>query len=177
MTPRRAIVLAFGVLCLGIGLAAVDTIHEGERFDAADFALELLEWAGIVGAVTAAVWIAIGLRGLRADQDAMRHDLARAVEQGADWRARHGPALDDRRGGDRPPVRCLGTDAGGSGHRRADAEGGRPARHRAACGIPPRRPSASRPRASTASRAFAGRAELAAYFLESLFEQRPQDPP
>ena len=58
MTPRRAIVLALGVLCLGIGLAAVDTIHEGERFDAADFALELLEWAGLVGAVTAAVWIA-----------------------------------------------------------------------------------------------------------------------
>ena len=176
MTPRRAIVLALGVLCLGIGLAAVDTIHEGERFDATDFALDLLEWAGLVGAVSAAVWIAIGLRGLRADQEAMRHDLARAVEQGADWRARHGPALDD-------VAAAIGRqfDAWGLTPAEADIAG------LMLKGVGLRDIARLRHTSETTIRqqaqgvyrksGLAGRAELAAYFLESLFEPRPPGPP
>ena len=90
MRPRwRADRAGPGALALAVALAAVDTsASKRERFDAADFALELLEWAGIVGAWRRSRWVTLALRAMRADQAAMRHDLARAVEQGADWRAR-----------------------------------------------------------------------------------------
>ena len=175
MTPRRAIVLALGVLGLGIGLAAVDAIQEGEAFDATDFALDLLEWAGLVGAAAAALWIATGLRDLRADQDAMRQDLARAVELGAGWRARNGPALDD---------------VADAIRRQFDAWGLTPAESDIAGlllkGVGTRDIARLRQTSETTIRQQAqsvyrksglgGRAELAAYFLESLFEEAPQDP-
>jgi DNA-binding CsgD family transcriptional regulator len=175
MTPRRAIMLALCVLCFGIVLAAVDTIHEGEPFDATDFALEFLEWAGLVGAVSAAVWIVLSLRGLRAEQEVMRHDLARAVEEGARWRARHGPALDDVAEAIRSQF-----DVWGLTPAEADIAGLmlKGVGLRDIAGLRRTSETTIRQQAQGVYRksGLSGRAELAAYFLESLFEER-SDPP
>ena len=176
MTQRRAILLSLGLLSLVVGLAAVDTVYERERFEAVGFLLEVLEWAGIIGAVMAAGWIAVGLRNLRADQAAMRDDLARASERGAEWRARHGQAL----GG---VAEAIGRQFAAWGLTPAEADiaglmlkgvGLRDIAH-----LRHTSETTIRQQAQGVYRksGLSGRAELAAYFLESLFEQRPQDPP
>jgi DNA-binding CsgD family transcriptional regulator len=172
MTPRRAIVVGLCVLCLGIGLAAVDSSIEGERYVAGDFALDLLEYVGLAGAVAAGVWIGLGLRGVRAGQEAIRADLARAVRDGAEWRAQHGQALED-------VAEAIGRqfDAWGLTPAEADIAG------LMLKGVGLRDIARLRRTSETTIRQQAqgvyrksglgGRAELAAYFLESLFEQRP----
>lgn len=175
MTPRRAIVLALCVLGMGIALAAVDTIHEGEGFDATDFALELLQWAGLVGAASAAVWIVTSLRDLRVDQEVMRQDLARAVEEGADWRARHGSALDDvaeaiRRQFDAWDLTPAEADIAGLMLKGVGLRDIARLRHTSETTIRQQAQGVYR------KSGLSGRAELAAYFLESLFEQRSSAP-
>jgi DNA-binding CsgD family transcriptional regulator len=79
MGAREDPLLAFAAVALAVALATLDTVAERATFDAGGFALELLEWAGIVGALVAAIAVLRALRRLRTDQAAMRDALARAL--------------------------------------------------------------------------------------------------
>lgn len=171
MRPGRVMLLVFGAMLLAVGLAAFDTAVEHRGFEASDFAVEFLEWAGIVGAAAAAAAVALALRDLRADQDRMRHDLARAVERDAGWRARHEAALDDlasavRRQFEAWALSPAEADIAGLMLKGASLRDIARLRHTSETTI--RQQAQGIYRKSGLS----GRSELAAYFLESLFEER-----
>lgn len=87
MAGRGRLALALGATSLVFGFAIFEMWIEGEAFEAGDFALEILDRAFIVGAMIAVAWTAVGLRSVRAEQEVMRDDLARAIELGESWRA------------------------------------------------------------------------------------------
>ena len=171
MAPRRAPLLAIAVIAAALGLATLDTAAERAAFDPGGFALELLEWAGIVGALVAALAVLRALRRLRLDQAAMRDDLAQAVALGAGWREQHTRALDDltasiRRQFDAWELTPAEADIAGlmlKGVSLRDV-----ARLRRTSEATIRQQAQGVYRKS----GLAGRAELAAFFLESLFESR-----
>ena len=95
MGPRVGPLLAFGAVALAVGIAILDTGVERATFDLGGFALELLEWAGIVGGLIASIAALRALRRLRADQAGMRDDLALAVASGAGHGVQSAAAHDD----------------------------------------------------------------------------------
>ena len=98
MWQRRRVLVICGALTFGPLLAALDLLLGRSGLDGLAFALEVFEWTVILGAAAAAAWLAVTLRSVRADQSAMRDDLARAVDLGPEWRAQHGAALEDLSG-------------------------------------------------------------------------------
>ena len=169
MGLRWGLLLALAAAALVAGLTALDRVIDGEAFVATDFLLDLLEWGAVIGAGAAAAWGVVALRGLRADQSVMRRDLERAVAQGAGWRARHEAALGDLAGAIRRQF-----DAWGLTPAEADIAGlmlkgvslGDIARLRRTSEITIRQQAQGVYRKSGLSE----RAELAAFFLESMFE-------
>jgi len=105
----------------------------------------------------------------------MRQDLARAVEEGADWRARHGSALDDvaeaiRRQFDAWELTPAEADIAGLMLKEVGLRDIARLRHTSETTIRQQAQGVYR------KSGLSGRAELAAYFLESLFEQRSSAP-
>ena len=123
-----------------------------------------------MGAVAAMAWVTFGLRELRGEQAALRADLDRAVAMGEAWRAESRAALDDLSAAIQRQF-----DTWGLTPAEADIAGlmlkGAPlrdiARLRRTSEVTIRQQAQSVYRKS----GLAGRAELAAYFLESLFEE------
>ena len=95
MERRRLILLGACAVALIVALAFLDLAVEQEGWNAADFAFELLDRTLTVGAMAAVAWITFAVRELRADQAALRGDLARAVAEGARWRSANGAMLGD----------------------------------------------------------------------------------
>ena len=77
-----------------VGLALVDQWIDGDGFDTADFALDVVERAVLFAAVVAVAWLTGGLRELREEQAALREDWTRAVAMGEGWRADNSAPLD-----------------------------------------------------------------------------------
>ena len=145
----------------------------GEGFEAADFAFDVFERAVLFAAVAAVAWLTAGLREVRGEQAALREDLARAVAVGEAWRAGNRAALDDLAAAIQEQF-----DAWSLTPAEGDIAGlllkGVSLRDIAVL----RRTSEAtiRQQAQSVYRksGLAGRRELAAYFLESLFEGRPR---
>lgn len=95
MARRPLIWLIVGAALLAVGMAVVDSWLDGERFDPADFALEILDRAMTLGAMVAVSWLTISVRALKTEQRALRQDLGRAVARGESWRAQTRPVLED----------------------------------------------------------------------------------
>lgn len=176
MRRRDLILLSLGALALVVGLAILDTALDPDGFSWADFAFEVVDRAITVGAMVAVAWVTFELRAVRQDQATLRRDLAQAVAQGADWRRSHEATLEDLAGAIRRQFSAWGLTAaeadiaglilkGASLHDIADL------RHTSDATI--RRQAQGIYRKS----GLAGRSELAAYFLESLFEERQAVPP
>ena len=154
---------------LSVGLALLDLWVGGETFEAADFAFDVFERAVLFAAVSAVAWVTVELRDLRGEQAAIREDLARAVALGEAWRSGNAAALDDLAAAIQDQF-----DAWSLTPAEVDIAGlllkGVSLRDVAAL----RRTSEATIRQQAQSiyrkSGLAGRRELAAYFLESLFE-------
>jgi DNA-binding CsgD family transcriptional regulator len=175
MGRRRLVLLGAGALALVVSLALLDIAIEGEGFDVADFAVELLDRGLSVGAMALVAWVTFEVREVRADQAVLRRDIARAIAGGADWRAENGHTLDDLasaigRQFDAWALTAAERDIAGlmlKGVSLRDIAG---LRHTSETTIRQQAQSVYQ------KSGLAGRRELAAFFLESLFEDR-QPPP
>jgi len=163
--------LAVVVLGLSVGLALLDLWAGGEAFELGDFAFDVAERSLLLAAAAGVAWLAAGLRAVREEQAALRGDVARAVALGEAWRAGNSAALDDLAAAIQAQF-----DAWSLTPAEADIAGlllkGVSLRDIADL----RRTSEAtiRQQAQGVYRksGLAGRRELAAYFLESLFEGR-----
>lgn len=160
---------------LVLAMAGFDLWVESEEFAPADFTFELLDRSILVGAMVAVAWVTVSLRDLRAEQGRMQADLARAVALGEDWRSQSRAALEDLGAAIRAQF-----DAWALTRAEADIAGlilkgvamGDIARLRRTSETTIRQQAQSIYRKSGLS----GRAELAAYFLDSLFEGQGPGP-
>jgi DNA-binding CsgD family transcriptional regulator len=174
MRRGRVWLLAAVAAGLSVGLAFIDTWLEGEGFDPADFAVDVVEQALLFGAVTVIAWLAVEMREVRGEQAALREDLVRAAALGAAWRTGNAAAIDDLAAAIRDQFAAWALTPA-----EADIAGlllkGVSLRDIAAL----RRTSEAtiRQQAQSVYRksGLAGRRELAAYFLESLFESRASE--
>jgi DNA-binding NarL/FixJ family response regulator len=152
-------------------MALLDQWAGGETFEPADFAFDVLDRALLLAVVAAMAWMTIAFRVLRSEQAEMRDDIARAVAMGEEWRAATRATLEDL-----SQAISRQFDVWALTPAEADIAGlmlkGVPlkdiARLRRTSEITIRQQAQSVYRKS----GLAGRAEFAAYFLESLFEER-----
>ncbi len=167
--PRVRFVLGAAVLVAG--MAVLDTLVGGEGFGAADFAFELLDRGILVAAMAMVALGVVELREMRSEQRALRADLERAVASGARWREDSREVLADL--GEAIQAQF---DAWSLTRAEADIAG------LVLKGVTLRDIAALRQTSETTIRqqaqsvyrksGLSGRAEFAAYFLESLFEER-----
>lgn len=80
--------LIAGAAGLAVGLTGLEFILEGEPFEAGDFAIDLVEKVFLLGAMAAVAIATQDIRAVRIEQEALREDLDRAVAEGAEWRER-----------------------------------------------------------------------------------------
>jgi DNA-binding NarL/FixJ family response regulator len=171
MGRQRLFLLGAGAAALVVVLAVLDIVMEGEGFDAADFALELLDRGLSVGAMAVVAWMVLEVRDVRADQAMLRRDVARAVAEGAGWREANGRTLDDL-------ASAIGRqfDAWSLTSAERDIAGLmlKGVSLRDIAGVRHTSESTIRQQAQSVYQksGLAGRRELAAFFLESLFEER-----
>jgi DNA-binding CsgD family transcriptional regulator len=171
MGTRLTWALPVAVVGLSIGLAWLDLWTGGEAFEPADFAFDVAERAILFASVSAVAWLTVQLRDLRMAQAAMRGDLARAVAMGEAWRRGNSEALDDVAAA----IQQQFTDWALT-PAEADIAGlilkGASLRDIAA--LRSTADATIRQQAQSIYRksGLGGRRELAAYFLESLFETR-----
>jgi DNA-binding CsgD family transcriptional regulator len=175
MGRRRPLLLGAGALALVVALALLDVAIEGEGFAAADFALELLDRGLSVGAMALVAWMTFEVRDVRADQAALRRDLARAAAEGAGWRATNGATLDDLataigRQFDAWSLTAAERDIAGLMLKGVSLRDIAALRHTSEGTI------RQQAQGVYQKSGLAGRRELAAFFLESLFEARAQGP-
>jgi DNA-binding NarL/FixJ family response regulator len=171
MQRRQLLLLGGAALALVVTLAVLDITMEGEGFDPADLALELLDRGLSVGAMVLVAWVTFAVRDVRAEQAVLRRDLARAVAEGAGWRADNNETLDDLataigRQFDAWSLTSAERDIAGlmlKGVSLRDIAG---LRHTSETTIRQQAQSVYQ------KSGLAGRRELAAFFLESLFEER-----
>jgi DNA-binding CsgD family transcriptional regulator len=69
------------------GLMGFDLARETGPLDRIEFTLDLIEKVILVGAMAAVAWTVHGILDLRSEQGAMANNLARQTAQGDDWRA------------------------------------------------------------------------------------------
>ena len=91
MQPKPRLILLLSLISLiVIGLTVVDLIRDPGVFDPAEVALDLLDSLVLVGAMATVAWTVQGVRDLRETQEALSNNLARTVARGDLWRhARH----------------------------------------------------------------------------------------
>lgn len=86
--PTTRLMLLTGLIAVVIfGLLAIDLFREPAFPPWGEVAIDLLEKLVLVAAMAAVAWTVHGLIDLRADQEAMTNNLARSVAQGDAWRA------------------------------------------------------------------------------------------
>ncbi len=171
----RLILLAVGSTALVFGFEVVKLLVEPEAFEPADFALEIVERALLVGAMVAVAWTTVGLHGLRADHEVMRQDLARAVALGEAWRTGASAEIETFSSAIRKEF-----DAWSLSPAEADIAGllmkGVSVRDIARLRGTSETTIRQQAQAVYRKSGLSGRAELAAYFLDSLFDARTAVP-
>jgi DNA-binding NarL/FixJ family response regulator len=140
-------------------------------FEPRDFAFDVFEHAVVLAAVAAVAWVTVELKVLRGEQAEMREDIARAVAMGEDWRAAARTTLEDLSDAIERQFRAWGltpAEADIAGLMLKGVALRDIARLRRTSEVTIRQQAQAVYRKS----GLAGRAELSAYFLESLFEVR-----
>jgi DNA-binding NarL/FixJ family response regulator len=163
--------LVGGVAAMSVALALLDQWVEAEPFEPAGFAADVIEQAVLLAAMAAVAWAVVAVRDLQSEQAAMREDIDRAVAMGREWREASRAELADLglaigRQFDEWALTPAEADIAGlmlKGVAQRDI-----ARLRRTSETTIRQQAQSVYRKS----GLAGRAELSAYFLESLFELR-----
>lgn len=176
MAKRRPLILLIaGAAMLVVAMAAIDSWLDGDPFDSADFALELLDRAITIGAMVAVAWVTMSVRELKSAQVALRQDLGRAVALGQSWRAQSRPVLEDLAAAIERQF-----DAWSLSRAEADIAGlmlkGMALRDIARLRQTSETTIRQQAQAIYRKSGLSGRAEFAAYFLESLFERRSAEP-
>lgn len=86
MSRRIALLIAVAVAVLA--LAGLDIAREPDRPDSLEIALDLLEKLVLVAAMVGVAWSVTGLRSLHEDHRALQDHVARGLAKGEDWRRR-----------------------------------------------------------------------------------------
>ncbi|MGL4235609.1 helix-turn-helix transcriptional regulator [Tabrizicola sp.] len=86
MQKSRLILLLSLVSLIVIGLTLFDLVREGGIFDPTEVALDLADSLVLVGAMVAVAWTMQKVHDLGETQEALSNNLARAVARGDDWR-------------------------------------------------------------------------------------------
>ena len=95
MSQRSRLILIFVTVSITIfGLTLFDLIREGSLFDLTEVFLEFADSLILVGAMAATAGAVLGVRYLRETQDALANNLARAVAKGDQWRAARQDEID-----------------------------------------------------------------------------------
>ena len=176
MRRRQVLPLVAIVAGVSFALGLLDQWWEDETFSAGDFAFDVFEWVVLFGAMAAIAWITFEIRELHGGQAVLRQDLDRAVALGEAWRAESSAALDDLSAA---ILRQFGAwsltpaEADIAGLMLKGVALRDIAQLRRTSEITIRQQAQSIYRKS----GLAGRAELSAYFLESLFEQGATERP
>ena len=164
------LMLLIGVIAFVIfGLTAMDLLREPVFPPLAEVALDLAEKLVLVVAMAVVAWTVYGVQDLREGQKALRNNMARSVAQGDAWRAQRqgeiaalGQAIEDQF----QQWRLTGaeTDVAGLMLKGMSLKEIALARDTSEATI------RQQAQAIYRKSGLSGRAELAAYFLESLFE-------
>jgi DNA-binding CsgD family transcriptional regulator len=168
--PNTRLLLLIGLIATVIfGLTAMDLLREPVFPPWGEVALDLAEKLMLVGAMAAVAWTVHGLVDLRAEQEALSNNIARSVAQGDAWRAQRrgeiaalGQAIEDQF----RQWRLTGAEIDVAGLMLKGMSLKEIAIARDTSEATIRQQAQAIYRKSGLS----GRAELAAYFLESLFE-------
>lgn len=95
MSQRTRLLLPIvAVSSVIFGLALLDLIRESTVFDLTEVVLELADSAILVGAMAAVTWSVLGVRDLRETQGAMANNLARSLAKGDAWRVARQTEID-----------------------------------------------------------------------------------
>lgn len=87
MNNRRAALLIAAIAAVIFGLSFLDLSRETGPLDLAEIAADLTEKLVVVLAMAAVAWTVQGLRDVQDSQIAMANNIARTVAQGEHWRA------------------------------------------------------------------------------------------
>lgn len=169
MANRRLLILIGVIAAVMTGLSAFDILRE-PVFPAWDeIIVDLAEKAILIAAMAAVAWTVYGLIDLREDHAALGNNMARAVAQGDVWRAQKqheieamGQAIADQFGQWR--LTAAESDVAGLMLKGMSLKEIAIARDTSEATI------RQQAQAIYRKSGLSGRAELAAYFLESLFE-------
>jgi DNA-binding CsgD family transcriptional regulator len=82
----RLILLVASASLIVIGLAVFDLLREGLLLDPGEVVLELADSLVLVGAMAAVAWTMQGVQDLREDHAALENNLARSMAKGDQWR-------------------------------------------------------------------------------------------
>jgi DNA-binding CsgD family transcriptional regulator len=168
--PNKRLMLLIGFITVVIfGLSAMDLLREPVFPPWGEVAIDLTEKLILVLAMAAVAWTVYGLIDLRDSQEAMNNNMARAVAQGDAWRAQRrseiealGQAIEEQF----LQWRLTGAEVDVAGLMLKGMSLKEIAIARDTSEATIRQQAQAIYRKSGLS----GRAELAAYFLESLFE-------
>ena len=87
MSQRRRLILIFLLVSFAIfALALFDLIRDGALFKPTEVALELADSLILVGAMAAVAWAVHGVGDLCETQQALANNLARSLAKGEQWR-------------------------------------------------------------------------------------------
>jgi DNA-binding CsgD family transcriptional regulator len=169
MPNRRLIALFCLIAVIIFGLAALDLLREPEVPPWQEVLLDLAEKFVLVAAMGAVAWTVYGVIDLRENQLAISNNIARSVAQGETWRAQRrdeiaamGQAIEDQFQQWRLSV--AEVDVAGLMLKGASLKEIAIARDTTEATI------RQQAQAIYRKSGLSGRAELSAYFLESLFE-------
>ena len=168
---KTRLVSLIGLIAFVIfGLSAIDLLREPVFPPWIEVAIDLAEKFILVAAMAVVAWTVHGLFGLRADQEALNNNILRSVAQGDAWRAQRraeiaalGQAIEDQfRVWRLTTAEC---DVAGLMLKGMSLKEIAIARDTSEATI------RQQAQAIYRKSGLSGRAELAAYFLESLFEE------
>lgn len=168
--PTKRLIALFALIALVIfGLAAVDVLREPELPPWQEIMLDLAEKLVLVAAMGAVAWTVYSVIDLRENQIAISNNIARSVAQGEAWRVQRrgeiaamGQAIEDQFQQWRLSV--AEVDVAGLMLKGASLKEIAIARDTTEATI------RQQAQAIYRKSGLSGRAELSAYFLESLFE-------
>lgn len=168
--PTKKLMILFAVLAFIIfGLSAVDLLQEPILPAWNEIVVDLAEKIILVGAMGGVAWTVHGVIDLRESQEAMSNNMARSVAQGEAWRAQRrgeiaamGQAIEDQF--QQWHLSVAEVDVAGLMLKGASLKEIAIARDTTEATI------RQQAQAIYRKSGLSGRAELSAYFLESLFE-------
>lgn len=168
--PNTRLMLMIGVIAFVIfGLTAMDLLRDPVFPPLAEVALDLAEKLVLVAAMAVVAWTVYGVQDLREGQEALGNNIARSVSQGDAWRAQRrgeiaalGQAIEDQFR--QWQLTAAEIDVAGLMLKGMSLKEIAIARDTAEATI------RQQAQAIYRKSGLSGRAELAAYFLESLFE-------